>query len=160
MMREAEDRLTDAAHLATRSDDTSDSAYLLELLAFELLLKAAVLLDGHTPGKEHNYRKLFHLLDSAARQSMILAAGRVADGADFTNVDGLLDTWSSNFVTLRYPFEKYAGMTEKEYLQRGEQWLARGATLQTADFVYHPAELLGFVSALDAHLQARLPPSR
>ena len=157
MMREAEERLTDATHLTTRSDNHSDSAYLLELLAFELLLKAAVRIDGQDAGKEHNYQKLFHLLDSTARQSLISTAiARSADAADYSDVDTLLEAWSKNFVSLRYPFEKYEGLTEAEYLERGEKWVAAGATPQTADFVYHPIELHGFVFALDAYLQRQL----
>lgn len=46
-----------------------------------------------------------------------------------------------NLVNLRYPYEKYEGLTEKEYLALGEDWVKAGASLEEAHFRYFPEEL-------------------
>lgn len=62
MRRESETRL-DAAQLLRAASDWSDSAYLLELLAFELLLKLVMERTTQTTAPtHHHYDKIFDRL--------------------------------------------------------------------------------------------------
>lgn len=160
MAREAGDRLSDAAILSSAVQTRSDSAYLLQLLAFEILLKATLRIYGIDATQGHRYDELFGLLAPNVRARLVEAASsRMARAGDFSRLDELLTTWSRNFVDLRYPYERYDGMTPEEYSARGEAWVAGGAEESQAAFVYHPVELDGLTHALqvevDRWLRAR-----
>ena len=58
MAREADERLADAESLESRLQANSSSAYLLRLLAFEILLKATVRIHGGAPKRTHGYLSL------------------------------------------------------------------------------------------------------
>ena len=150
MAREAAKRSADSATLsATIAGAGSDSAYLLELLAFELLLKATLQINGKKPPTTHAYSSLVALLPSSVQSRLRDAATtRVGPDVDFSNLGGLLDTWGQNFISLRYPYEKYEGLTEEQYRARGEEWLRNGADEKAAAFVYHPEQLHAFTHAL------------
>jgi len=158
MAKEAATRLADGAILSSKlAGAGSDSAYLLELLAFELLLKAALRINEVTPRPNHSYSKLFTLLPTDVQTRVRDAAsGRTGPDGDFSNLATLLDTWGRNFVALRYPYEKYEGLTEDEYRARGQAWLNAGASESTADFAYYPTELHGLAYALRAEVDAWL----
>ncbi len=150
MAREAAKRSADSAILSsTVAGAGSDSAYLLELLAFELLLKATLQISGVKPPANHSYSRLFALLPSGVQNRLRdTAISRVGPEVDFSNLGRLLDTWGRNFVSLRYPYEKYEGLTEELYRARGETWLQNGADENAADFVYYPEQLHAFTHAL------------
>ena len=157
MAGEAATRLDDAEILSSTLATQSNSSYLLSLLAFELLLKAVLRLNGQSPGRNHSYSKLFRTLSSEVQKRLLEAASkRMNDGADFSRLDSLLDAWSRNFVDLRYPYEKYEGLAEDEYRARGEAWLAKGANEGDADFVYRPEELYGLTHALQTDVETWL----
>ena len=107
LAKEAAKRSADSAILSsTIAGAGSDSAYLLELLAFELLLKATLQINGVKPPTIHSYSKLFALLPSGVRSRLRdTAASRAGPEVDFSNFDDLLDTWGKNFIGLRYPYE-------------------------------------------------------
>ncbi len=140
MHREASERLADSAFLAQHFVSRTDSSYLLSLLAFEILLKAAVLIHAGDPGRSHSYLDLFDQLPTHVR-NRVLEAGTSARLCDLSGYRDLLPVFSSNFVKLRYPYERYRGMPEEEYHERGRLWAEAGSPLAEADFVYHPAEL-------------------
>lgn len=154
MRAHAEGYLADAELLAQQASAVSDGAYLLKLIAFEVLLKAALLKNGTAPARHHKYTPLFDQLPSAARERILAAAAsRFGSHTDFRCPPRLLDTWSANFVRLRYAYETYEGMTAEEISTRGEAWLADGAKVEEADFQYHPLELQALTEALLADLQ-------
>ena len=150
MAREAAKRSADSATLSsTIVGAGSDSAYLLELLAFELLLKPTLQIHGVKPPAIHSYSRLFGLLPPGVQSRLRdTAASRVGPDVDFSNLDRLLDTWGQNFVRLRYPYEKHEGLTEEQYRARGDMWLQNGAEEDAADFVYYPVQLHAFTHAL------------
>lgn len=157
MATEASKRLHDASILSSTAGLHSDSAYLLELLAFELLLKATVRIYGHKPPRNHSYCQLFDNLPPEVRDRVRqVSAARMSTAANYSDVHLLLETWSKNFVDLRYPYERYKGMTEDEYHARGKEWLARGAPEAEAEFRYNPSELHGMIFALERELQTWL----
>lgn len=154
MASEASKRLNDASILSATVGANPDSGYLLELLAFELLLKAVVRIHGKSPAKDHFYDKLFDNLPERVRLRILeTAADRMTTAADYRCLDSLLSRWSQNFIDLRYPYERYEQLSEEEYQAKGAEWVKRGAPLAEADFVYHPSELHGMVFALQQEVQ-------
>ncbi|MGD3145314.1 HEPN domain-containing protein [Xanthomonas oryzae] len=73
MMREADRRLQ-AADMLREAEDDSDSAYLLRLLAFELLLKVVLEKTTGKAGTHHHYDKLFAQLPPDVQKSLLTAA--------------------------------------------------------------------------------------
>lgn len=159
MLKEARARAADSALLSRSVAKQSDADYLLSLLAFEILLKAAHLAHIGTPNRSHSYRQLFDTLPRDVRSALVkVAVDRMSTSADYSDVPKLLDVFSQNFISLRYPYEAYENLSAEEYAKLGESWVARGAPDEEATFVYHPEELFGLAHALDQHLQAWLNP--
>ncbi|SOZ49321.1 conserved hypothetical protein [Cupriavidus taiwanensis] len=165
MRREAERRLADADRLDVSDPlgDASDSAHLLRLLGVELLLKyvhEAVL--GHAPKLKHplnghSYEAIFAELPDAMQTRLLQVVGECVGPSGLAHdAVGIFSEWGRNFIGLRYPHEKYE-VTEDEYRELGEDWVAIGAPLGLATFRYHPKELTGFVHALRT-IADELPP--
>ncbi len=148
MLQETESRL-EAARVLRRSSDPSDSAYLLELLGFELLLK--LLLEEHTgqPAPwHHRYEQLFALLPLPIQEQVLQLAGeRIGPSGLSTEPSAVLKDLGDNFAALRYPYQKYAGLSEQQYSQLGARWVAAGSPTSAATFRYHPEELFGLIWA-------------
>lgn len=155
MRTHAQGYLEDAALLQQQASTTSDGAYLLQLIAFEVLLKALLLKNGKSPEKNHKYSELLEQLPSDTRQGLLAsAASRFGPETDFSNPMKLLDTWGSNFVQLRYAYEKYDGMTSKQVTEQGSVWCRSGAEVEKADFKYYPLELHALTEALIGELES------
>jgi hypothetical protein len=153
MARSAERYLADADLLEGHLGRQSDAAYLLELLAFEIRLKALLLIHRVESGKHHAYRKLFESLPDSARDNLIhLAQERMTTEADYSDVGKLLATWGRNFSELRYAYERYEGQTAEEYEQLGADWVAKGAPDDEACFRFHPNELFGLHFVLQSEI--------
>ncbi|UJB19193.1 MULTISPECIES: hypothetical protein [Lysobacter] len=149
MLQESEKRLA-SAQLLRSSQDDSDSAYLLELLAFELYLKLVMeRATQSTAPFHHHYDKIFDSLPRNTQDEILRLAGeRIGPSALSNNHLGVLRDLSSNFVGLRYPYEKYSKISEQEYAAIGANWIASGARTSEADYRYHPEELFGLAFAL------------
>ena len=149
MLQESETRLASAELLRDAQDD-SDSAYLLELLAFELLLKLVMERStGSTAPTHHFYERIWDSISLETQTELLRLAGeRVGPSGLTANVRAVLQDLGSNFVQLRYPFERYSHMTEAEYSRVGASWIANGASTSEAHFRYHPEELVGLTFAL------------
>jgi hypothetical protein len=149
MLQESEKRLASAQFLRSSQDD-SDSVYLLELLAFELLLKLVMeRVTQSTAPFHHYYDKIFSSLSRNTQDEILRLAGERIGPSTLSNDHlGVLKDLSSNFVGLRYPYEKYSDMSEQEYAAAGANWIASGAHTSEADYRYHPEELLGLTFAL------------
>ena len=83
---EAERRHLAATLLANVPADTSDSGYLLELLALELLLKAAVRLHAGRSERGHNYAALFAALPADIQATILASASRNHGSFDSSRV--------------------------------------------------------------------------
>ncbi len=157
MLKEARARVADGELLERSLAAQSDGAYLLRLLAFEILLKATHLAHVGMPERSHSYRQLFNALPSGVRSAIVKSAiERMSTSADYADVPKLLCVFKENFVGLRYPYERYENCSAEEYADLGESWVARGAPEEEAIFVYNPEELRGLIHALELHLQAWL----
>lgn len=148
MLKECEKRFR-AAKLLSQSGDNSDSAYLLELIGFEILLKIVV--EQHTKSTAHGhcYRDLFvSLPDQTQANILSIARNHIGPSAlDSDHMSVFVDL-GTNFVKLRYPYERYALMSEQEYAGVGTEWIEAGAEVRDAHYRYHPQELDGLVCAL------------
>jgi len=153
MAAAASGRLADADVLEQSLRATSDSGYLLRLLAFEILLKALVRINGVTPEKSHSYLDLFHALPDTVRDRVVArAAERMSTSANYSSLPDLLHTFATNFTALRYPYEAYENVSTEALKGAGKGWVARGAQDAEATFVYHPEELFGLTFALTAEV--------
>jgi HEPN domain-containing protein len=148
MLQESSKRFN-SSELLRASGDDSDSAYLLRLIGFELLLKVVVerSINSHVHG--HNYQDLFNKISQQEQENILrIANERIGLSALSSNHIGVLTDLGSNFVKLRYPHEKYGHMTQEQYTQAGVSWIAAGANTADADYRYHPEELFGLTFAL------------
>lgn len=157
MLREAERLVADAQYLRGKVNAESNGAYLLELLALEILLKCCVLLETGSLEHGHDYVHIFLRLESGARRAIVdAAARRMGPIADYSDAYWLLALFSSNFVRTRYPYEIYKpGLSESDFIRLGTEWIDRGAKIEEATFDFRPNELYGFIHALSAFASAR-----
>jgi len=152
MLREAERLVADAKQLRGEVDAESNGAYLLELLALEILLKCCVLLETGSLERGHDYVHIFLRLESGSRRRIVEeAAQRMGPVADYSDPYWLLALFSSNFIRARYTYEAYKpGLSESDYIRMGTEWIGRGAKIEEATFDFRPNELHGLIDALAA----------
>ena len=158
MAREAERLRADADVLKGRATSQSHGAYLLDLLALEILLKCCVIIETGQLERGHDYVNIFLKLKPETRNALISAAAtRNGPTADYSDPYWLMALFGLNFVRVRYPYEAYRGnLTEAEYLRLGSEWVERGARLEEATFDFRPNELYGFLHALSAYAAEKL----
>ncbi len=150
MHQEALQRLQDAEtlHKALKHSERTNSPHLLRLLGLELLLKCVFESVVGRPGHGHEYQKLFDELPLAIQERLLSLAGeRVGPSALAGNHLAILKEWGQNFIALRYPWERYANMSEEQYSKIADDWMERGAPIEEAEFRYHPEELVGILAA-------------
>ncbi|GBG15805.1 uncharacterized protein NMK_3417 [Novimethylophilus kurashikiensis] len=151
MYQEALQRLKDAETLSQviPLGERTDSAYILQLLGLELLLKIVFETALSKPGVGHKYEKLFGELPQSLQTRLLASANKRVQHSELAiNHERVLEEWGKNFVDLRYPWERYATLSEEQYSSLGEEWVSKGAPLEEATFRYHPEELFSFIEAL------------
>lgn len=154
MAREAENRLHDADVLATTLDVRSDSQMLIRVLAFEVLLKAALLTATGRVRRVHDYRRLWAMLPAGVRTVVLATAQRRMPGhADLSDLDKLLLGFQFIFEKARYHYELYEGYSLIEQRELGELWLDLGAPTEEAVVQYFPLELRCLTEALLAYVK-------
>jgi hypothetical protein len=158
MAREADRLREDADLLRVRPASQSHAAYLLDLLALEILLKCCLIIETGQLVRGHDYVNIFLRLKPETRKALISsAAKRTGPTADYSDPYWLLALFGSNFVHVRYPYEAYRNnMTEAEYLRLGSEWVERGAVSEEARFDFRPNELSGFLHAFSAHAAEKI----
>lgn len=154
MFDEANARLHDADILAQALRAKSDSQAIIRVLAFEVLLKCALLVAGQKPKATHNYRNLWLQLPDKARTAILaVAVARMPSHADLSNVEELLGWYQFIFEKARYHYELCEGYTLKEQAALGELWLSLGAPINEAVVQYHPNELTCLIAGLNAYVE-------
>ncbi|TAM95291.1 MAG: hypothetical protein EPN40_10715 [Rhodanobacteraceae bacterium] len=157
MLRDAEDRLSDASILVASLDTRSDAASLLRILALEVLLKCAVITNGGTPQKSHNYLALWQSLPKSAQDAILtVAADRMPGHADLSNLEWLLPNYRFVFERARYFYEFYEGYTLQEQSELGKFWVDLGSPEHEADVQYKPNELTCLIDGLLAYVKREL----
>lgn len=156
MYAEALSRLNDSDLLAESPRTQSDSASLLRILAFEVLLKCALRLSGVEPYKTHNYLALWEMLPAEAQEAILRNANaRMPGHADLSELPRILRAYRHVFEKARYYYELQEGRTAEEVHKKGLAWEARGAPLKEADVCYYPAELDCLIAGLRARIEAQ-----
>lgn len=149
MYQEAHDRLHGADILAQSLSAHSDSQAIIRILAFEVLLKCALLICGQKPKANHNYQKLWLGLPGYAQKEILaVATQRMSGHADFSQLEELLGWYQYIFEKSRYHYELYEGYTLDEQRELGEYWISIGAPTREAVVQYHPSELQCLIAGL------------
>lgn len=158
MYDEALRRLSDAAVLTQSLRAQSDSASLLQILGFEVLLKTAVLLTGAAPARSHSYENIWAQLPVNDRAEILnVATARMPGYADLTDVPRLLRAYRYAFEQGRYFYELYEGWSLDQQREYGKLWESIGAPIDEADVQYYPEELTCLIDGLKAYIQRRVP---
>lgn len=148
----------------------SNGASLLELTAFEILLKALCHANDIVLRLAHNYAAIFSALRLALRERIGVAIGvRLIGLTD--DLESWLQQFQRNFHRLRCPYEAYAGKTDAEVAELAVEWdisvaertkgdddavLHDPSVLAGATFICLPEELAALTDAIDHELAAWL----
>ena len=148
----------------------SNGAVLLQLTAFEILLKALCYSVGHEPERTHDYPAHFAVLPAHMRERLISdAAMRL--GRPLNGYNAVLKALYRNFTALRYPYSAYIGKSDAQVLKWATTWRAKVAKrsngdddaamcdpsiLEGAAFVYFPEELCALSAALENEIEVWL----
>ncbi|WP_136393020.1 hypothetical protein [Aliigemmobacter aestuarii] len=117
------------------------AANLLGLLAFEIRLKCAVLVDTGQRPVSHSYDKLLYLLSESARLRIVeLATDRSAGHVDFSRFEEILRRLSRAFTLGRYDYELNDQRQPHEAREAGSVWIANGGDPFEADVAFFPME--------------------
>ena len=157
MFNEAQERLHDADILAQSLATQSDSQAIIRILAFEVLLKCALLVCGQKAKPNHNYQKLWLGLPGYVQKEVLAVAGQHMPGhADLSHLEELLGWYQFIFEKARYHYELYEGYTLAEQRELGEYWASIGAPTEEAVVQYHPSELQCLIAGLSAFVEKAL----
>jgi hypothetical protein len=157
MLTEAESRIHDAEILGTSLQSDANSQALLNVLALEVLLKAAQLQSSGVISRSHKYIDLWASLPDSTREEVLkVSRGRYPGHADLSNVEKLLCIFEFIFTKARYGYELYEEYTLAEQAALGEDWMNRGAPTEEADIQYFPLELLALLEGLRTVVRSAL----
>lgn len=157
MLESAIQRLEDAEILVRNSGSVSDTPAHLNILAFEILLKCALILAGTKGLKTHCYLKLWNHLPTTDRDEILVVARKEMPGhADLSDVTRLLGWYQYIFEKARYPYEIYEGYSEGELRDLSEFWMSLGAPSEEALIQYFPNELMCLIAGLRSYIERRV----
>lgn len=158
MYSEAMARIYDADILAQSLDSQSDSAAIIRILGFEVLLKCAALLClDQIPLAGHCYFQLWEKLPVEVHDEIMgVALASMPGHSDLSQIKKLLDAYEFVFKKGRYYYELYEGCTMENMRLAGEQWLANGAENEDAAVAYYPSELDCLIEGLSRFIARRL----
>lgn len=160
MYADALDRLHDARILKSAVGTRSDASALLDILAFEVLLKCASLLTSGDVRRSHNYLGIWSSLPPAAQEEILsVSRNRMPGHADLSRVSDLLKNYEFIFEKARYQYEFYEGYTSKEVSELGALWVELGSPASEAMVSYRPLELASLIDGLRAFIDRRLQDS-
>ncbi|MDP1693042.1 MAG: hypothetical protein Q8L49_14025 [Burkholderiaceae bacterium] len=121
MLAEAESRIHDAEILGTSLRSVGDSRALLNILALEVLLKAAQLKHSGTISRSHKYIEMWSSLPNHVRSEVLrIAQDRYPGHAELSNVEKLLCVYEFIFTKARYGYELYEDYTLAEQSGSGK----------------------------------------
>lgn len=154
MYHEARNRLHDADLLASSLGTCSDSQAIIRILAFEVLLKSALLVANQKPKQTHNYKNLWLGLPDCDRNEILaVATKRMPGHADLSDIEKLLVWYQFIFERARYHYELYDGYSLAEQHELGQYWLNIGAPTEEAVVQYYPLELECLIAGLSAYIE-------
>ena len=157
MYADANARLADAEILASSLSTQSDSASLLSILGFEVLLKCAIVLSGETPKYNHKYAAQWGTLPEPVRNEILSAAVlRMPGYTDFSDLNRLLIAYQFAFEKGRYHYEFFKDYSLAEQFELSQYWVELGAPLDEALVQYFPNEMTCLIDGLRRYIERRL----
>lgn len=158
ILSDAESYYVSAKTLSQRChEDHGRATAMLKLLAFELALKAAFVLDQNKDArKTHDYPKIWQGLKPATQVLILEMAGTEVGTIDGTNelryetsrLEQKLERWKEAFTEGRYSFSKNLNRSKKQIQDVGKKWIADGCPDEDADYEYGGEDLYGLYSAI------------
>jgi hypothetical protein len=157
MFDEANARIHDADILSSSLRAASDSGVLIQVLAFEVLLKCALTACHRRFKRNHNYRHLWDCLPGDARDQILASArSRMPGHADLSDMPKLLCAYQYVWEKGRYFYEHYEGWRQDDVEGLGALWIELGADVDEAEIVYFPNELDCLIYGLREFIQSWL----
>jgi hypothetical protein len=157
MYSDASARLADAEILQTSLDSQSDSAAILTVLGFEVMLKCAIVLSGKSPKNNHKYSVQWMTLPEDVRSEILsVAEARMPGHTDFSDLNKLLVAFQFVFEKGRYYYEFFRDYSLEEQFELGQLWEELGSPLDEAIVRYYPNELFCLIEGLRRHIERRL----
>lgn len=157
MLNDTQARRHDADILGASLATQSDSQAFLRVLAFEVLLKAAVLASRQSRAGGHDYKRLWSVLPGSAQsQILAVARARMPGHADLLDLQNLLYWFQFVFEEARYGYELQDGLTPEEVREKGRLWDERGAPIAGAEVQYYPSELECLSEGLQKYVERAL----
>jgi len=152
--------LRGARILAEEDADTGNSSTFLEILAFEILLKAALRLEARDNQISHNYVCGWARLSENTR-NFALKTGTERYRPDWAPADPTrtLADLRRAFTDGKYGYEALETIgdgTREGNIARGEAWLEAGAPENEADFNFRPRERAVLIYGLRHWIDQRL----
>lgn len=149
MLGEAEGYIYDAALLEESLFAKSSAASLLNILALEILLKAAALAYTGKYSRTHKYVALWDDLPAdTQRDALAVACARYPGHADLSDVKQLLSNYEFVFTKVRYHYELYESYSLAEQKELGEYWEELGAPIDESVVRFQPMELSALLHGL------------
>jgi hypothetical protein len=160
MLLAADDYQSDAELLASFPESSFIGGPVLDVLALEILLKCARLIEQgqrKTSQGSHNYRQIWNELSSNTQQDILArAAARAPSTLSALSVDALLEDWRRDFELARYPYDILRDETEEAIARRSTAWANKSGPLDEADFRFHPEELMTLRHGLKLWIEEQL----
>ena len=154
MYTDATNMLQDVDVLSSSVDTAGNSASILSVLAFEILLKCAFYVSTGDPYSNlgvsgHDYERIWENLRDADRKAiMAKAEERLPGVANLTETNAILKKLRNVFTKARYDYEFHWHDTDQERVEKGQAWVGRGAPLDEADWHYPVHETTSLIYGL------------
>ena len=157
MYLEALSRINDADILEESLRSQSNASAILRILAFEVLLKSAIVLSGQTPKATHKYQTLWLALPGYAQKAILkFAEDRMPGHTDFADLNKLLSWYQYIFEKARYGYEILQDYTTEEQSELMQMWLQDGTRTEDALEQYYPDELVCLTQGLCSYIESNL----
>ena len=125
------------------------AASQLGILALEIRLKCAALVDNGSRPRSHDYWSIWQSLEEDTRAELLrLAEERYAGHICLSNLEDVFRRIKHAFEVGRYNYERNDTRSPDDALKAGEEWLENGGNVKDADISYHPYEVHGLNFAL------------
>lgn len=132
--------------LAEKLTDFGPSSTILNVLAFEIKLKALVLAYDGNLKFSHDYAEGWKRLSDPLQERLIEdAKKRFAGHVNFTDMPTILKNTERAFHKFRYDYEINETRTPQEIEAKSADW-------DNPDYEFHPLEIEGLNEAMDLEL--------
>jgi len=136
-----------AGALEGQPADFGPSSVILKVLAFEVMLKAALFAETGRASQGHNYEELWQSLPDDVQKAVVdFGTLRFAGHVTYSDLTKKLVDWRRAFEGYRYDYEINEERSRDEIRAKSTNW-------EEPDFEFHPLEIEGLILGLENHLQ-------